>query len=65
MTLPYDYARCGLPCYLATFCRRTDAGRPGYQAIALFEGGNDCSGYIERFPSSVRDVAPVTQEGGE
>ena len=60
MTLPYDYARCGSSCELAAFCRRTDAGRPGYQAIAFFEGGNDCSGYIKRFPSAVRAVAPMT-----
>lgn len=48
MTLPHDHTRCATPCALASRCRRTDPGRPGYQSHAAFPGGEGCDGFIER-----------------
>jgi hypothetical protein len=46
--LPHDYARCAAPegCPLASTCRRTTPGRPGYQPYTQYPGGAGCGGYV-------------------
>lgn len=50
MTLSYDIARCMAPgdCPLKYKClRELSPRRPdGPQAVSLFDGGNDCTGFI-------------------
>lgn len=50
MTLPYDISRCGngIECPLRTTCARfLCEGHPTYQPYSMFEGGKDCSGFID------------------
>ena len=57
MTLPYDISRCGngIECPLRTTCARfLCEGHPTYQPYSMFEGGKDCTGFIDAKDYEVR-----------